>query len=157
MDSTIPRLINDLDETQKRRLTGFGAWQFSASWEYEERSRQIKPQLRADLEQLYQAVEPCGILITIDEVSADAGCAIWRSLLCRFRMRCHRGRRSWWSLRASRWTQRIREVLGLGEGRVSLPYLDQYIRAQNRTEETEGSAESDGWDDVPPPPVDSAM
>jgi hypothetical protein len=70
MDSTIPSLVNDLDADSKRRLTSLGVWRFTASWEFEDRHREVRPLLRNDLIALAGAVDNGGILVTIDEVSA---------------------------------------------------------------------------------------
>ncbi len=70
MQTSIPTLINDLDQESKIRLTSLGFWQFSAEWEYTERQREVKPLLRNDLVALSEAITNRGILITIDEVSS---------------------------------------------------------------------------------------
>lgn len=70
MDSTIPILINDLDEGSKTRLKSVGVWEFSAEWEIESRQREVAPLLRHDLLALSGAIDGRGILITIDEVSS---------------------------------------------------------------------------------------
>jgi hypothetical protein len=70
MDSTIPRLVDALDDESKVRLKSVGVWQFSASWEVEHRRREVKPLLRHELVALSEALDARGVLITIDEVSA---------------------------------------------------------------------------------------
>lgn len=71
MDSTIPALINAMTPQNRSRLTSLGVWEFSASFEYVNRHRSVKPQLRSDLVALSSALsESGGILITIDEVSS---------------------------------------------------------------------------------------
>lgn len=69
-ESTIPRLINELDAESKRRRTQLGIWQFTASWEYDNRHRAVRPLLRNDLIALSHALGDRGMLITIDEVSS---------------------------------------------------------------------------------------
>lgn len=71
MDSTVPRLINAMTPDSRARLSGFGIWQFNASFEYVDRQRTVTPQLRSDLVALSAALgSRGGILITIDEVSS---------------------------------------------------------------------------------------
>ncbi|RUQ09649.1 ATP-binding protein [Curtobacterium sp. HSID17257] len=70
METTIPALLNGLDPATKARLTSVGLWKFSASWEYQDRHREVKPLLRNDLVALSRAIDNRGILITIDEVSS---------------------------------------------------------------------------------------
>lgn len=70
METTVPKLVDGLDTESKRRLTSLGVWQFTASWEYRDRRREVRPLLRDDLVALSRAVDGRGILITIDEVSS---------------------------------------------------------------------------------------
>lgn len=71
MDSTIPALINEMTPSSRARLTSLGIWQFNADFEYVDRHRTVKPQLRSDLVALSSALgADGGILITIDEVSS---------------------------------------------------------------------------------------
>lgn len=71
MDSTIPTLINEMTPESRARLTSLGLWEFSASIEYVDRHRSVKPQLRSDLVALSTGLaSDGGILITIDEVSS---------------------------------------------------------------------------------------
>src|SRR5699024_9092416 len=70
-ESSIPREINRLTETTRARLSSIGIWKFSASFEYIDRSRSVKPLLRDDLIALSTALNgEAGILITVDEVSS---------------------------------------------------------------------------------------
>lgn len=70
MESSIPALLNTLPRETRARLTSVGIWQFNARWEYQDRHREVRPQLRHDLVALSNAAEGRGILITIDEVSS---------------------------------------------------------------------------------------
>lgn len=70
-ESSIPREINRLHADTRTRLSSIGIWNFSASFEYVDRAREIKPLLRDDLIALSSVLnEQAGILITIDEVSS---------------------------------------------------------------------------------------
>lgn len=68
--ATIPRLMQELSEGERVRLTGLGVWQFSVSWEREPIRPQPQVLLRDQLVALAQARDNAGILITIDEVSS---------------------------------------------------------------------------------------
>lgn len=70
MDSTIPSILNSLDEGTRVRLAGFGIWQFNAAFEFVDRRREVTPLLRTDLIAISEATENRGILILIDEVSS---------------------------------------------------------------------------------------
>ncbi|WP_297084317.1 ATP-binding protein [uncultured Demequina sp.] len=71
MDTTIPAEINRLAPRAGVRLAGLGVWQLNAQFEYVDRQREVKPQLRRDLVALSRALAgDAGILITIDEVSS---------------------------------------------------------------------------------------
>lgn len=70
METSIPVLINSLDVGIRKRLTELGLWRLNAKWEYVDRHREVKPQLRRDLMALAEQIGAAGILITIDEVSS---------------------------------------------------------------------------------------
>lgn len=70
MDSTIPNILNSLNEDIRVRLAGLGVWQFNAAFEYVDRRRDVTPLLRTDLIAISEATENRGILILIDEVSS---------------------------------------------------------------------------------------
>lgn len=70
MQTSIPRLVNEVDDASKARIKALGVWQFNAQWEYVDRSRDVKPLLRNDLIALSEALDNRGILVTIDEVSS---------------------------------------------------------------------------------------
>jgi hypothetical protein len=71
MDSIIPKLINDMTPESRARLISLGVWEFSADFEYVDRHRSVRPQLRSDLVALSSMLGASGgILITIDEVSS---------------------------------------------------------------------------------------
>lgn len=70
-ESSIPREINRLTPATRMRLSSVGLWNFSASFEFVDRSRAVKPLLRDDLIALSSALGgDAGILITVDEVSS---------------------------------------------------------------------------------------
>lgn len=70
METTIPKIINELDHASKARLTRLGIWKFNAEWEFTDRQREVTPLLRNDLVAISDALDNRGILITIDEVSS---------------------------------------------------------------------------------------
>ncbi len=70
MDSTIPNILNSLNEDIRVRLAGLGVWQFNAAFEYVDRRREVAPLLRTDLIAISEATDNRGILILIDEVSS---------------------------------------------------------------------------------------
>lgn len=70
-ESSIPREINRLTPATRMRLSSVGLWNFSASFEFVDRSLAVKPLLRDDLIALSSALDGnAGILITVDEVSS---------------------------------------------------------------------------------------
>ncbi|WP_026552528.1 ATP-binding protein [Arthrobacter sp. H20] len=70
MNTTIPTILNSVDEATRVRLSGLGVWQFNAAFEYVDRRREVTPLLRSDLIALSEATENRGILILIDEVAS---------------------------------------------------------------------------------------
>lgn len=70
MDTAIPELINKLTQTERKRLSGLGIWQFSAEFQVTDTARPGKPLLRNDLTALATMGSHRGVLITIDEVTS---------------------------------------------------------------------------------------
>lgn len=70
METSIPKIVNGLDQRSKSRLTALGIWKFNAEWEYTDRQREVRPLLRNDLAAISDAIDNRGILILIDEVSS---------------------------------------------------------------------------------------
>lgn len=70
MSTAIPSIIQQFDRGTRARLKGLRVWQFSAEFEYLERTRGVKPLLRTDLLAISEATDNNGILILIDEVSS---------------------------------------------------------------------------------------
>ncbi len=70
MDTAIPTILGSLDRGTRMRLTGFGVWEFNASFEFVERRREIEPLLRNDLIAISNATNNRGILVLVDEVSS---------------------------------------------------------------------------------------
>lgn len=71
MRTTIPNIVDSLQQPAKARLKSLKVWEFGADWEYVARERDSEPLLRNDLIALSNAVEHGGVLITIDEVSSS--------------------------------------------------------------------------------------
>lgn len=69
-DSAVPRLVNGLHQTARKKLAGLGIWQFNVELQITDTTRPVKHLLRTDFLSIAESTDNNGILITIDEVAS---------------------------------------------------------------------------------------